>query len=173
MNWKSLAVLALGLVVGLGVPSVQRHPRPRRGLDMAIRSMPRSPTRSSHRTFSSLSAPAYFRITDQFVVGDAYHVCDGATFLFSTVFSGALASILPVGDAVRRQRLDKRRLLARRVPPRHRRAFAQGPRGSRSAGLSAGFYTRLDTAPVPEPTSMGLFGLGSLALGYLRRPTCA
>ena len=89
-------------------------------------------------------------------------------FFFSTVFSGALTSILPIGDAAG----DSGWTSA---------AYSHGEflldsgshslrvQGDGVGGLSAGFYTRLDTAPVPEPTSMGLFGLGSLALGYLRR----
>ena len=166
MNWKRLAVLALGLAMGLGVQSVQATPVLDAGwtgdqIDGSFVDSEQSPY------VFSLSAPAYFRITDQFIVGDVYSVYDGVTFLFSTVFSGAMTSILPIGDAFGDAGWTS--------ADYSHGEFLLGTgshsltvQGDGVGGIPAGFYTRLDTA-VPEPTTMSLFGLGSLALGYLRR----
>jgi hypothetical protein len=166
MNWKRLAVLALGLVAVLGVPSVDATPVLDAGWAYDQIDRPFVDSEQSPYMFS-LSTDAWFRITDQFVVGDVYQVYDGATFLFSTVFSGAMTSILPIGDAAGDAGWTS-------ADYSHGQ-FLLGAgshsirvQGDGVGGVPAGFYTRLDTA-VPEPTSMALFGAGSLALGYLRR----
>jgi len=165
MNWKRLAVLALGLVLALGVQSAQATPVLDAGwtydqIDDRFVDSEGSPY------VMFLTDPAYFRVTDQFVPGDTYSVYDFGTWLFTTVFSGAELSLTPIGDPGG----DFGWTSA---------AFSHGQttlgaglhsltiQGDGVGGIPAGFYTRLDS--VPEPTSMSLFGLGSLALGYLRR----
>jgi hypothetical protein len=166
MSWKRLTVLALGLVVALGVQSVQATPVLDAGwtfdqIDDSFVDSEQSPY------VFSLSAPAYFRITDYFVPGDTYYVYDGATFLFSTIFSGPLTSILPIGDPLGDAGWTSGDFSHGEILL-GAGSYSITVQGDGVAGIPAGFYTRLDTA-VPEPTSMGLFGVGSLALGYLRR----
>jgi hypothetical protein len=165
MNWKKLAVLALGLVVVLGAQTVQADPILDGGWAVDVIDDSFIPSQDSPYSFV-LTNPAYFRITDQFVPGDVYYVFDFSTYLFTTIFSGAQASILPIGDptgdAGWTSALYSHGEIWLGVGAHEIRVLGDGV-----GGIPAGFYTRLDS--VPEPTTMGLFGLGSLALGYARR----
>src|SRR4029078_7218350 len=60
-----------------------------------------TPSEPSPYVFT-LPSSAYFRITDQFVVGDTYFVYNGSVapenLILTTVFNGPQAPLTPVGD---------------------------------------------------------------------------
>ena len=115
----------------------------------------------------SLTGDTYFRITDAFVVGDSYSVYNFGALLVETSFQafgagfgdnfaadngwtdasyGSAEILLGAGD------------------------YNLVVTGDGAGGLSAGFFTRLDSvAPVPLPASMGFLGLAIGGLGLMAR----
>jgi hypothetical protein len=113
-----------------------------------------------------LAAPAVFRITDQFVVGDIWSVFDFGALILTTSFVG-----FPAGFG------DNAVADAGWTSP----FFSSGEvllaagnhqltvQGDGEGGLPARFFTRIDS--VPEPTMGMLLVLGAVALAARRRRT--
>lgn len=112
-----------------------------------------------------LSGWAMFTITDSFVVGDTYKVWDGANLILTTTFPppanpipGAGGSSYSWGQVL--------------LGPGSYNLHVQG---DGKGGLSAGFYTRLDSAQPPSVPDGGSLMLvtgmlwGTLGLGSLWR----
>ena len=115
----------------------------------------------------NLAAPAIFRITDQFVVGDIYSVYDFGNLILVSAFNGAQAPVFPVGDAAGQ---------AGWTDPTYSHGavwLAAGPhditvQGNGAGGLPAGFYDRIDSIPDGGATGL-LLGGAVLGLAALRR----
>jgi len=112
----------------------------------------------------NLASPAIFTITDDFVAGDTLNVLDFGLLILATANWGAMP---PFGAG------DPAGWLGAgwakgQVP------LGAGPHslvvtGNIVGGLPAGFWTRIDSAAVPEPSSLALLGVGLGALCFLRR----
>lgn len=108
-----------------------------------------------------LLAPAFFSITDDFVMGDTYTVFD---FGFPILVTANWGPMPPMGgDPVGWLGAGwaKGQVLLG-VGPHN--LTVQGPGGF---GFPAGFFARIDT--VPEPSTLALLGVGCGALYFLRR----
>lgn len=113
-----------------------------------------------------LDTPAYFRVTDQFIVGDTYFISDatlgplGFTTLNGpqapTQFGGGL------GEAGW-QSGDYQHLEVLLAPG----AYAITLVGDGAGGLPAGLYVQLEK--VPAPGAVALLGLGGLVAARRRR----
>ncbi|HNS19909.1 MAG TPA: hypothetical protein PKH24_05390 [Sedimentisphaerales bacterium] len=115
-----------------------------------------------------LAAPAYFRITDQYVVGDTYYVYDFGTLILTTTASyvgdptgfsgdgedGWVSSLYSGGEVL---------LVSG--------AHSLTVQGDGAGGVPAGFYTQLTSAvpSVPVPGAVLLGTLGTGLVGWLRR----
>ena len=114
----------------------------------------------------NLAAPAVFTITDDFVVGDVYTVTDWAVVILVT---GNWAAMPPFGGPGP----DPNGWLgvgwAKGQVLLGAGAHNLSVSGNGAGGTPAGFYTRIDTAAVPEPSTLALWSVGLGALCFLRR----
>jgi len=114
----------------------------------------------------SLTGPAYFRVTDDYVDGDTYYVRDFGTLILTTTLSYAGAPTGFVGGGepawVSPMYSGGEVLLA---PGAHSLTL----QGDGVAGIPAGFWTQLTSAPIPAPGALLLGGLGVSLVSWLRR----
>lgn len=116
----------------------------------------------------NLAAPAYFRITDDFVPGDIYFVNDFGVLILTTTlpYAGVPTGFPDPGESAW-------------LNPAYSGGevlLAAGPhsltvQGNGGAGFpAAGFYTQLTSAaPIPAPGAVLLGSIGVSLVGWLRR----
>lgn len=117
----------------------------------------------------TLVGPAWFRITDGFIIGDTYQVFDGVDLILTTSFQGFGAGFGDnVGADIGWTSADfgsAEILLAAG-------SYSLSVIGDGFAGTPSGFYTRLDPAaviPLPAALPLLLAGLGGLVIVGRRR----
>ncbi len=107
----------------------------------------------------NLAGPANLTITDDFATGDTYFVYDFGNPILTTAFAGSHGYGGQGGAGYSWGTV----LLGAG-------AHHITVQGDGVGGLSAGFYTRLDSASVPDAsTTASLLGLGFVALAGVRR----
>ncbi len=113
-----------------------------------------------------LDTPAYFRVTDQFIVGDTYFISDiNLGILGQTAFNGAQAPTATgsgFGEAGW-QSNDYGHFETILAPG----AYGITVMGDGVGGVPAGFYVQLEK--VPAPGAAALLGLGGLVATRRRR----
>lgn len=114
----------------------------------------------------TIGTAAYFRITDQFIVGDTYFIYDGAALIGTTSLNGAQPSILPIGDFSGDAGWTDGRYQHAEILL-NPGTYSLRVQGDGVGGIPAGFYVRLDT--VPTPGAAALMGVAGLAAFRRRR----
>jgi len=118
----------------------------------------------------NLASPAYFRITDAFIVGDTYFVYDFGSPILTTSLSYAgaptgfpdLAPFLPESAWQNPAYSGGEILLA---PGAHHLTV----QGDGFGTFPAGFYTQLTSVPIPAPGAILLGSIGLGVVNWLRR----
>jgi hypothetical protein len=112
----------------------------------------------------NLTNPAYFRITDDFVVGDTYYVRDFGALILTTSapYAGAPTGFPDPGETAWQNSAYSGGEVLLAVGLHQLTVQGDG-----AGGLSAGFYTQLTTIPAPGAILLGSLGVG--LVGWLRR----
>ncbi len=107
----------------------------------------------------NLAAPAYFRITDDFIIGDTYYVYDFGSLILTTTpaYAGAPTGFPDPGESAWQSSSYSGGEVILSVGSHYLTVQGDG-----AGGLPAGLYTQLTS--VPEPTTICLLGLGALSL---------
>jgi hypothetical protein len=107
----------------------------------------------------SLTNSAYFRITDDYIVGDTYSVYDFGSLILTTIaaHTGAPTGFSGGGEIAWQSGLYSGGEVL--LTPGNHFLTVQG---DGAGGLPAGFWTQLSS--VPEPTTICLLGFGVLSL---------
>jgi len=115
-----------------------------------------------------LAAPAYFRITDDFIVGDTFYVYDFGTLILTTTasYAGAPTGFLNDGEGAWQNPVYSGGEVLLAVG-----AHNLPIQGDGVGGVPAGFYTQLTSAvpAVPAPGAILLGSLGAGLVNWLRR----
>jgi len=112
----------------------------------------------------NLTNPAYFRITDDFIVGDIYFVRDfGALILTTTLpYAGVPTGFPNPGEWAWQNPAYSGGEVLLAAGPHHLTVQGNG-----AGGIPAGLYTQLTTIPAPGAILLGSIGAG--LVGWLRR----
>ncbi len=113
-----------------------------------------------------LVEPAYFRVTDAFIVGDNYQIYNGADLIGVTSLNGAQPSIAPIGNPSGDAGWTNGDFQHAEILL-NPGTYSLRVQGDGIGGLPAGFYVRLDT--VPAPGAVALMGFAGLAATRRRR----
>jgi len=122
---------------------------------------------SPYFTTFALTDSAWFRVTDDFIVGDTYFVYDFGGLILTTAFGPPPSNPLGFpGDAFPDLGADA--AWANAAYSHGEVLLAPGAhlitiQGDGAGGVPAGFALRADTA-VPEPSTLALMGLGGAGL---------
>ena len=114
----------------------------------------------------NLTGPAYFRITDDFVVGDTFYVYDFGTLILttSTPYAGVPTGFPNPGESAwQNPSYSGGEVLL--APGAHQLTV----QGDGLGGLPAGLYTQLTSAPIPAPGAILLGSIGVGLVSWLRR----
>ena len=112
----------------------------------------------------NLANPAYFRITDDFVVGDIYFVRDfGALILTTTLpYAGVPTGFPNPGEWAWQNPVYSGGEVVLAAGPHHLTVQGNG-----AGGIPAGLYTQLTSIPAPGAVLLGSIGVS--LVGWLRR----
>lgn len=114
----------------------------------------------------TLAGPAYLRVTDDYIDGDTYYVRDFGTLILTTTlaYAGAPTGFVGGGEPawVSPSYSGGEVLLA---PGAHSLTI----QGDGVAGIPAGFWAQVTTAPIPAPGALLLGGIGVSLVSWLRR----
>jgi len=112
----------------------------------------------------NLTTPAYFRITDAFIVGDIYYVRDFGTLILTTTlpYAGVPTGFPDPGESAWQNPAYSGGEVVLGIG-----AHQLTVQGDGAGGIPAGFYTQLTTIPAPGAILLGSIGVS--LVGWLRR----
>jgi len=113
----------------------------------------------------NLTKPAFFRITDDFMVGDLYYVRDFGSLILTTSlpYAGVPTGFPDPGESAWQNPAYSGGEILLAVGP-----HILTVQGNGGAGVpAAGFYTQLTTIPAPGAILLGSIGVG--VVSWLRR----
>ena len=114
----------------------------------------------------SLATPAYFRITDDFIVGDTYYVRDFGVLILTTSapYAGVPTGFPNPGESAWQNPAYSGGEILLAVGP-----HSLTVQGNGQGGTPAGFYTQLTSTVIPAPGAILLGSIGAGVVSWLRR----